>query len=50
MKVHVKVTDEKGELKAVATYDGEKAVPTFTNSKPTADATIEATKTLRART
>ena len=49
VKVHVKVTDEKGELKAVATYDGEKAVPTFTNSKPTTDATIEATKTLRGK-
>lgn len=49
VKVHVKVTDEKGELKAVATYDGEKTVPTFTNSKPTADATIEATKTLRGK-
>ena len=49
VKVHVKVTDEKGELKAVATYDGEKAVPTFTNSKPTADVTIEATKTLRGK-
>ncbi len=49
VKVHVKVTDEKGELKAVATYDGEKAVPTFTNSKPTADAAIEATKTLRGK-
>ena len=49
VKVHVKVTDEKGELKAVATYDGDKAVPTFTNSKPTADATIEATKTLRGK-
>lgn len=49
VKVHVKVTDEKGELKVVATYDGEKAVPTFTNSKPTADATIEATKTLRGK-
>ena len=49
VRVHVKVTDEKGELKAVATYDGEKAVPTFTNSKPTADATIEATKTLRGK-
>ena len=49
VKVHVKVTGEKGELKAVATYDGEKAVPTFTNSKPTDDATIEATKTLRGK-
>ena len=47
--VHVKVTDEKGKLKATVTYDGEKAVPTFTNSKPTADATIEATKTLRGK-
>lgn len=49
VKVHVKVTDEKGELKAVATYDGEKAVPTFTNSKPTADAAIEATKILKGK-
>ena len=49
VKVHVKVTDEKGELKATATYDGEADVPTFTNSKPTADATIEATKTLRGK-
>ena len=49
VKVHVKVTDEKGELKAVATYDGEKAVPTFTNSKPTTDVTVEATKTLRGK-
>ena len=49
VKVHVKVTDEKGELKAVATYDGEKAVPTFTNSKPTADVTVEATKTLKGK-
>ena len=47
--VHVKVTDEKGELKATVTYDGEKAVPTFTNSKPTADAAIEATKTLTGK-
>ena len=49
VKVHVKVTDEKGELKATVTYDGEKAVPTFTNSKPTADAAIEATKTLTGK-
>jgi len=49
VKVHVKVTDEKGELKAVATYDGEKAVPTFTNSKPTTDVTVEATKTLTGK-
>ena len=49
VRVHVKVTDEKGELKATVTYDGEKAVPTFTNSKPTADATIEATKILKGK-
>lgn len=47
--VHVKVTDEKGELKATVTYDGEKAVPTFTNSKPTTDVTVEATKTLKGK-
>lgn len=49
VKVHVKVTDEKGELKAVATYDGEKAVPIFTNSKPTADVTVEAMKVLAGK-
>ena len=49
VKVHVKVTDEKGELKAVATYGGDKAVPTFTNAKPTAGATIEAKKTLTGK-
>lgn len=49
VKVHVKVTDEKGELKATVTYDGEKAVPTFTNTKPTADATVEATKVLAGK-
>lgn len=49
VKVHIKVSDEKGELKATATYDGEADVPTFTNSKPTADAAIEATKTLRGK-
>lgn len=50
VNVHVRVTDNKnGTLKAVATYGGEKAVPTFTNSKPTADATIEATKTLTGK-
>ena len=49
VKVHVKVTDEKGELKAVATYGGDKAVPTFTNAKPTAGATVEATKTLTGK-
>ena len=49
VKVHVKVTDEKGELKAVATYDGEADVPTFTNTKPTADVTVEATKVLAGK-
>lgn len=50
VKVHVSVTDNKnGTLSAAATYDGEKAVPTFTNSKPTVDATIEATKILKGK-
>ena len=49
VKVHVKVTDEKGELNATVTYDGEKAVPTFTNTKPTADVTVEATKVLAGK-
>ena len=49
VKVHVKVTDEKGKLKATVTYDGEKAVPTFTNTKPTADVTVEATKVLAGK-
>lgn len=49
VKVHVKVTDEKGELRATVTYDGEKAVSTFTNSKPTTDVTVEATKTLKGK-
>lgn len=50
VKVHVSVTDNKnGTLSAAATYDDEKAVPTFTNSKPTADATIEATKILKGK-
>ncbi|WP_349074998.1 FctA domain-containing protein [Collinsella sp. CLA-ER-H10] len=49
VKVHVKVSDEKGELKATVTYDGEKAVPTFTNTKPTADVTVEATKVLAGK-
>lgn len=49
VKVYVKVTDEKGELKATVTYDGEKAVPTFTNTKPTADVTVEATKVLAGK-
>ena len=49
VKVHVKVTDEKGELKATVTYDGKADVPTFTNSKPTTDVTVEATKTLTGK-
>lgn len=50
VNVHVRVTDNKnGTLKAVATYDGKADAPTFTNSKPTADATIEATKTLKGK-
>lgn len=50
VNVHVRVTDNKnGTLKAVATYDGEAGVPTFTNSKPTTDVTVEATKTLKGK-
>lgn len=49
VRVHVKVTDEKGELKATVTYDGEKAVPTFTNTKPTANVVVEATKVLAGK-
>lgn len=50
VKVKVSVTDNKnGTLKAVATYGGDKAVPTFTNAKPTAGATVEATKTLTGK-
>lgn len=49
VKVHIKVSDEKGELKATATYDGEADVPTFTNSKPTTDVTVEATKVLAGK-
>lgn len=49
VKVHIKVSDEKGELKATATYDGEADVPTFTNSKPTVDVTVEATKILTGK-
>ena len=49
VKVHVKVTDEKGELKAVATYGGKADVPTFTNTKPTTDVTVEAKKTLAGK-
>lgn len=50
VKVHVSVTDNKnGTLSAAATYDGKADVSTFINSKPTADATIEATKTLKGK-
>lgn len=50
VNVRVRVTDNKnGTLKAVATYGGDKAVPTFTNAKPTAGATVEATKTLTGK-
>lgn len=49
VKVHIKVSDEKGELKATATYDGEADVPTFTNSKSTTDVTVEATKILTGK-
>lgn len=50
VKVKVSVTDNKnGKLGATATYDGEKAVPTFTNTKPTADVTVEATKVLAGK-
>ena len=50
VNVHVRVTDNKnGTLKAVATYDGKADVPTFTNAKPTAGATVEATKTLTGK-
>jgi len=50
VNVHVRVTDNKnGTLKAVAAYDGEAGVPTFTNSKPTTDVSVEATKTLKGR-
>lgn len=50
VKVKVSVTDNKnGKLGATVTYDGEKAVPTFTNTKPTADVAVEATKTLKGK-
>lgn len=50
VKVKVSVTDNKnGTLGATVTYDGDKAVPTFTNARPTADATIEAKKTLTGK-
>ena len=47
VKVKVSVTDNKnGTLDATVTYGGDKAVPTFTNVKPTTDVTVEATKVL----
>ena len=50
VKVKVSVTDNRnGTLGATVTYDGDKAVPTFTNARPTADATIEAKKTLTGK-
>lgn len=50
VKVKVSVTDNKnGTLGATATYGGDEAVPTFTNSKPTADVTVEATKVLAGK-
>lgn len=50
VNVHARVTDNKnGTLKAVATYDGEAGVPTFTNAKPTTDVTVEAKKTLKGK-
>lgn len=50
VSVHVRVTDNKnGTLSATATYDGKADVSTFTNSKPTADAAIEATKILKGK-
>ena len=50
VKVKVSVIDNKnGTLDATATYGGDKAVPTFTNAKPTAVATIEAKKTLTGK-
>ena len=50
VKVKASVTDNKnGTLGATVTYDGDKAVPTFTNARPTADATIEAKKTLTGK-
>lgn len=50
VSVHVRVTDNKnGTLSATATYDGKADVPTFTNTKPTADVTVEATKVLAGK-
>lgn len=50
VNVHVRVTDNKnGTLSATATYGDDKAVPTFTNAKPTTDVTVEATKVLAGK-
>ena len=50
VKVKVSVTDNKnGTLGATATYGGDEVVPTFTNTKPTADVTVEATKVLAGK-
>lgn len=50
VKVKVSVTDNKnGTLDATVTYGGDKAVPTFTNVKPTTDVTVEATKVLTGK-
>lgn len=50
VKVKVGVTDNKnGTLDATVTYGGDKAVPTFTNVKPTTDVTVEATKVLAGK-
>lgn len=50
VKVRVSVTDNKnGTLSATATYDGKADAPTFTNSKPTTDVTVEATKILTGK-
>lgn len=50
VKVKVSVTDNKnGTLGATATYGGDEAVPTFTNTKPTTDVTVEATKVLAGK-
>lgn len=48
VKVHVKVTDEKGELKVTVTYDGTATAPTFNNTY-TAKGSVEltATKTIK---
>lgn len=50
VKVKVSVTDNKnGTLDATVTYGDDKAVPTFTNVKPTTDVTVEATKILTGK-